>query len=98
MLKRKGCLKGKFGRGVQICEGGGPYPSADLDWGVQIRGGSKSAVTPANPVCRSAHCRDIHWSSDFVHGSNSTALHSMIKIVDLTYNTRDKIISFYLGK
>ena len=60
--------------------------------------GSKSAVTPANPVCRSAHCRDIHWSSDSVHGSNSTVLHSMIKIVDLTYNTRDKIISFYLGK
>ena len=29
----KGCLKGKFGRGVQVCEGGG--------------GGSKSAVTPA---------------------------------------------------
>ena len=27
----KGCLKGKFGRGVQICEGG-PYPR-----GVQIR-------------------------------------------------------------
>ena len=22
----KRCLKGKFGRGVQICEGGGPYP------------------------------------------------------------------------
>ena len=28
----KGCLKGKFGRGVQICEGG-PYPLADLDRG-----------------------------------------------------------------
>ena len=38
----KGCLKGKFGRGVQICEGG-PYPLADLD-----RGRSNSAVTPAS--------------------------------------------------
>ena len=28
-------LKGKFG-------GGGPYPLADLDRGIQIRGGSKS--------------------------------------------------------
>ena len=26
---------------------GGPNPLADLDRGVQIRGGSKSAVTPA---------------------------------------------------
>ena len=44
----KGCLKGKFGRGVQICEGGGPYlqadldgggpnPLADMDQGIQIR-------------------------------------------------------------
>ena len=30
------CLKGKFGRGVQIFEGG-PIPLADLDRGVQIR-------------------------------------------------------------
>ena len=35
----KGCLKGKSGRGVRICEGGGPYPLADLDREVQIRGG-----------------------------------------------------------
>ena len=44
------------GGGVQIREGGsksasgygpgGPNPLADLDRGVQIRGGSKSAVTP----------------------------------------------------
>ena len=34
----KWCLKAKFGRGVQICEGG-PYPLADLD---RV---SKSAVT-----------------------------------------------------
>ena len=27
---------------------GGPNPLADMDRGVQIRGGSKSAVTPAN--------------------------------------------------
>ena len=26
--------------------GGGPNPLADLDRGIQIRGGSKSAVTP----------------------------------------------------
>ena len=32
--------------GVQICKGG-PNPLADMDRGVQIRGGSKSAVTPA---------------------------------------------------
>ena len=25
------CLKGKFGRGVQICEGGGPYPQCHRD-------------------------------------------------------------------
>ena len=46
-----------FCGGVQIREGGpnpladmyrgGPNPLADLDRGVQIRGGSKSAVTPA---------------------------------------------------
>ena len=45
------------GGGVQICEGGpnpladidreGPNSLADLDLGVQIRGGSKSAVTHA---------------------------------------------------
>ena len=33
--------KGKFGREIEICEGG-PYPLMDLDGG----GGSKSAVTP----------------------------------------------------
>ena len=59
----KGCLKGKFGRGVQICEGGsistsGFKPGVQIRGGsksaggpnprgVQIRGGSKSAVTPA---------------------------------------------------
>ena len=30
----KGCLKGKFGRGSKSAKGG-PYPSADLDWGVE---------------------------------------------------------------
>ena len=34
-----------FCGGVQIREGS-PNPLADLDRGVQIRGGSKSAVTP----------------------------------------------------
>ena len=29
---------------------GDPYPLADMDGGVQIRGGSKSAVTPAQNV------------------------------------------------
>ena len=43
----KGCLKGKFGRGVQICEGG-PYPLADLDRG------SKSAGDP-NPLWHWQH-------------------------------------------
>ena len=37
----KGCFKGKFGKGVQIYEGG-PYPLADLD----REGGSKSAGCP----------------------------------------------------
>ena len=40
----KGCLKGKFGRGVQICEGRSTSASG-FGPGVQIRGGSKSAVT-----------------------------------------------------
>ena len=44
---------------------------------------------PAYPACRRVHCRVIQWSSDFFHCSNSTVLHSMIKIVDLPYNTRD---------
>ena len=55
--------------GVQICEGGsksasgyrpgGPNPLADLDRGVQIRGGSKSAVTPASCeiFCLANHVR-----------------------------------------
>ena len=37
-------------RGSKFASGygsGGPNPLADLDRGVQIRGGSKSAVTPA---------------------------------------------------
>ena len=42
----KGCLKGKFGRGVQICEGGS-ISASRFGPGVQIRGGFKSAVTPA---------------------------------------------------
>ena len=33
--------------------------------------------------------RVIRWSSDSFHCSNSTGLHSMIKIVDLPHNTRD---------
>ena len=53
---------------------------------------------PAYQVCCRAHCRVIHWSSDSVNGSKSTVLHLMMKIVDLPYNTRDKLISFYLGK
>ena len=42
----KRCLKETFCRGVQICEGGSIYASG-FGPGVQIRGGSKSAVTPA---------------------------------------------------
>ena len=33
--------------GLADMDRGGPNPLADLDRGVQIRGGSKSAVTPA---------------------------------------------------
>ena len=36
--------------GVQICEGGTISASVYMDGGVQIRGGSKSAVTPAQNV------------------------------------------------
>ena len=44
----KGCLKGKFGRGGSKFAKWDPYPLTNLDWGgVQIRGASKSAVTPA---------------------------------------------------
>ena len=50
------------------------------------------------PACRRAHCRVIHWSSDYFHSSNSTVPHSMIEIVDLPCNTRDKLIFFFLGK
>ena len=32
-IRYKRCSKGKFGTGVQTCEGGGPYPSADMDLG-----------------------------------------------------------------
>ena len=41
----KRCLKGKFGRGVQICEGGS-ISASGFGPGVQIHGRSKSAVTP----------------------------------------------------
>ena len=53
---------------------------------------------PAYTVCRHARCRVIRWSSDSVHSSNSTVLHPKMKIVDLPYNTLDKLISSYLGK
>ena len=53
----KRCLKGTFGRGVEICEGGsisvsgfgpgGSISASGFGPGVQIRGGSKPAVTPA---------------------------------------------------
>ena len=33
--------------------------------------------------------RDIYWSSDSFHCSNLPVLHSMIRIVDLSHNTRD---------
>ena len=42
----KRCLKETFCRGVQICEGGS-ISAGGFGPGVQIRGGSKSAVTPA---------------------------------------------------
>ena len=32
------------------------------------------------------------------HTDKIARTHSMIKIVDLPYNTRDNLISFYLGK
>ena len=35
-MRYKGCLKGKFGRRLQICEGD-PYPLADLDRGGQYQ-------------------------------------------------------------
>ena len=61
----KGCLKGKFGRGVQICEGG-PYPLADLDRG------SKSAGGP-NPLWhRISVCRKgwMDWYVCEIHSSD----------------------------
>ena len=61
---------------------GGPYPLADLDGGEGRR----------------VQCRFIQWSSDSFHYFNSTVLHSMIRKVHLPYNTRDKLICFYLGK
>ena len=48
----KRSLKGKFGRGVQICEGGS-ISTSGFGPGVQNRGGSKSAVTPARDKTRS---------------------------------------------
>ena len=70
----KRCLKGKFGGGVQICEGESISVS-----GFGRGGGSKSAVTTAYPACRRVQCRVIQWSSDSFHCSNSTVLHSMIR-------------------
>ena len=56
----KGCLKGKFGRGVQICEGG-PYPLADLD-----RGGpgdiTLSHFTQRYTICVYAIPLDTCWA------------------------------------
>ena len=53
---------------------------------------SLSGLSGASP------CGVIHWSSDSFHFSNSTVPHSMIKIIDLPYNTHDLLICFYLGK
>ena len=53
----KQCLKGKFGRGVQICEGGGggsisaggfAPEGVQIGPGIQNRGGFKSAVIPVS--------------------------------------------------
>ena len=41
------------------------------------------------PACQLTQVRVIHWSSDSIYFSNSTVLHSVVKIVDLPYNTRD---------
>ena len=79
----KRCSKGKFsGGGGSKSAKGGPYPLADLDGGEGRR----------------VQCRFIQWSSDSFHYFNSTVLHSMIRKVHLPYNTRDKLICFYLGK
>ena len=43
----KRSLEGKFGRGVQICEGGVHIRLRIWTGEVQIRGGFKSAVIPA---------------------------------------------------
>ena len=40
--------------------GGGPNPLADLDRVVQIRGGSKSAVTPALIASEAVHFNTIY--------------------------------------
>ena len=50
-IRYKRCSKGKFGRGVQTCEGG--VHIRQRIWtggGVQIREGLKSTVTPAQNV------------------------------------------------
>ena len=44
---------------------GGPNPLADLDPGVQIRGGSKSAVTPA-VIQKRIHFQIVYWTLVFV--------------------------------
>ena len=49
-IRYKRCSKGKFGRGVQTCEGGSISASGYAQGGVQIREGSKSTVTPAQNV------------------------------------------------
>ena len=50
-------------------------------------------------TCKIFIFRNIYrWSYDSVRSSNSTVLHWVIKIVDLQYNTCDKLICFYLGK
>ena len=49
-IRYKRCSKGKFGRGGTKSAKGDPYPLADMDGGVHVRGGSKFPMTPAQNV------------------------------------------------
>ena len=50
LVTKNDAQKESLVEGVQICEGGSISASVYMDGGVQIRGGSKSAVTPAQNV------------------------------------------------
>ena len=64
--------------------------SSSIDVATAGRKGQKKTTEPRTEIVRQ--------SSDSVHNSNSTVLHSTIKIVDLPYNNRDKLVSFNFGK